>query len=126
MEFVERKIIFHGSYFVDFYLEQTTKVQEKIEFVFHIIKRVERVSKKFLSPMENTDGLFEIRVEYGSNIYRIFCCFDEGRIVVLFNAFQKKTQKTPQKEIEKALRLKREYFELKKTQENEKRSNKKR
>ena len=126
MEFVERKIIFHGSHFVDFYLERTTKVQEKIEFVFHIIKRVERVSKKFLSPMENTDGLFEIRVEYGSNIYRIFCCFDEGRIVVLFNAFQKKTQKTPQKEIEKALRLKREYFELKKTQENEKRSNKKR
>jgi len=126
MEFVERKIIFHGSHFVDFYLEQTTKVQEKIEFVFHIIKRVERVSEKFLSPMKNTDGLFEIRVEYGSNIYRIFCCFDEGRIVVLFNAFQKKTQKTPQKEIEKALRLKREYFELKKTQENEKRSNKKR
>lgn len=76
--------------------------------------------------MENTDGLFEIRVEYGSNIYRIFCCFDEGRIVVLFNAFQKKTQKTPQKEIEKALRLKREYFELKKTQENEKGGNKKR
>jgi len=126
MEFVERKIIFHGSHFVDFYLEQTTKVQEKIEFVFHIIKRVERVSEKFLSPMKNTDGLFEIRVEYGSNIYRIFCCFDEGRIVVLFNAFQKKTQKTPQKEIDKALRLKREYFELKKTQENEKRSNKKR
>ena len=126
MEFVERKIIFHGSHFVDFYLEQTTKVQEKIEFVFHIIKWVERVSKKFLSPMENTDGLFEIRVGYGSNIYRIFCCFDEGRIVVLFNAFQKKTQKTPQKEIDKALRLKREYFELKKTQENEKRSNKKR
>ena len=76
--------------------------------------------------MENTDGLIEIRVEYGSNIYRIFCCFDEGRIVVLFNAFQKKTQKTPQKEIEKALTLKREYFERKKTQENEKRSNKKR
>ena len=126
MEFVERRIIFHGSYFIDFYLEQTTNVQEKIEFVFHIIKRVERVSKKFLSPMENTDGLYEIRVEYGSNIYRIFCCFDEGRIVVLLNAFQKKTQKTPQKEIEKALKLKRAYFELKKTQENEKRSNKKR
>lgn len=126
MKYVEREIIFHGSHFADFYLEQTTKVQEKIEFVFHIIKRVERVSKKFLSPMENTDGLFEIRVEYGSNIYRIFCCFDEGRIVVLFNAFHKKTQKTPQKEIEKALRLKLEYFELKKTQENEKRSNKKR
>jgi phage-related protein len=126
VEFVERKIIFHGSHFVDFYLEQTTKVQEKIEFVFHIVKQVERVSRKFLSAMENTDGLYEIRVEYGSNIYRIFCCFDEGRIVVLFNAFQKKTQKTPQKEIEKALRLKQEYFELKITHENEKRINKKR
>lgn len=64
--------------------------------------------------MENTDGLYEIRVEYGSKIYRIFCCFDEGRLVVLFNAFQKKTQRTPQKEIEKALRLKRAYFEIKK------------
>ena len=124
MEFVERKIIFHGSHFIDFYLEQTTKVQEKIEFVFHIIKRVERVSKKFLCPIENTDGLYEIRVEYGSDIYRIFCCFDEGRIVVLFNAFQKKTQKTPQKEIGKALRLKRAYIEHKNTQENGKRSNK--
>ena len=65
--------------------------------------------------MEGTDGLYEVRVEYGSNIYRIFCCFDNGNIVVLFNGFQKKTQKTPLKEIEKALRLKREYFELKKT-----------
>ena len=121
MEFVDRKIIFHGSNFADFYLEQSTKVQEKIEFVLRTIRQVERVSKKFLSPM--TDGLYEIRVEYGSNIYRIFCCFDEGNIVVLFNGFKKKTQKTPLKEIEKALRLKREYFELKKTQENERKRN---
>ena len=76
--------------------------------------------------MENTGGLYEIRVEYSTNIYRIFCCFDEENIVVLFNAFQKKTQRTPLKEIEKALRLKREYFELNKTKENERRSNKKR
>ena len=73
--------------------------------------------------MAGTDGLYEIRVEYGSNIYRIFCCFDNGNLVVLFNGFQKKTQKTPLKEIEKALRLKGEYFEFKKTQENERRSN---
>lgn len=113
MKFVERKIIFHGSYFADFYLEQSIKVQEKIEFVLRIIRQVEKVSKKFLSPMSGTDGLYEVRVEYGSNIYRIFCCFDNGNLVVLFNGFQKKTQKTPLKEIEKALRLKREYFELK-------------
>ena len=123
MEFVERKIIFHGSNFADFYLEQSTKVQEKIEFVLRIIRQVERVSKKFLSPMAGTDGLYEVRVEYGSNIYRIFCCFDNGNLVVLFNGFQKKTQKTSLKEIEKALRLKREYFEFKKTEGNEGRRN---
>jgi len=63
--------------------------------------------------MTGTDGLYEIRIELGSNIYRIFCCFDEGRIVVLFNGFQKKTQKTPKSEIEKAEKLKAEYFKQK-------------
>ena len=63
--------------------------------------------------MEGTDGLFEIRVEFESNIYRILCCFDEGKLVVLFNGFQKKTQKTPSNEIDKAHKIKREYFESK-------------
>jgi len=58
--------------------------------------------------------LFEIRIEFESNIYRIFCCFDEGNLVVLFNGFQKKSQKTPKREIEKAIRIKAEYFEYKK------------
>ena len=75
---------------------------------------MERVPKKFLDHIKGTDGLFEVRVEYQSNIYRIFCCFDEGRLVVLFNGFQKKTQKTPKKEIEKAERLLKEYFQSKK------------
>ena len=126
MKFVERKIIFHDRHFVDFYLEQSTKVQEKIEFVLRIIRQVERVSRKFLSPIEGTDGLYEVKIEFSSNIYRIFCCFDEGNVVVLFNGFQKKTQKTPLKEIEKAVKLKREYFEIRKKQEDEKRINKKR
>ncbi len=64
--------------------------------------------------MDGTDGLFEIRIEYESNIYRIFCCFDEGYLVVLFNGFQKKSQKTPSKEIELANRIKKEYFNSKK------------
>lgn len=125
MKFVERKITFHGTYFTDFYLQQTEKVQEKIEFVFRIIRQVERVSKKFLDHVESTEGIYEIRVEVGSNIYRIFCCFDEGQVVVLFNGFQKKTQKTPKNEIEKAQRLKKEYFELK-NNKHEKGSHKKR
>jgi len=64
--------------------------------------------------MTGYDGLFAIRIEFESNIYRIFCCFDKGNLIVLFNGFQKKTQKTPKKEIEKALRIMPEYFEYKK------------
>jgi phage-related protein len=124
VKFVERKIIFHGNYFTDFYLEQTEKVQEKIEYVLRIVRQVERVSKKFFDHMEGTNGLYEIRIEVDSNIFRIFCCFDEGNIVILFNGFQKKTQKTPKTEIEKAERLKQEYFDLNK-KSNEKRRIKK-
>ena len=72
------------------------------------------VSEKFLAPMTGYDGLFEVRVEYQSNIYRIFCCFDQGQLVVLFNGFQKKTQKTPKDEIDRAMKLKDEYFNSKK------------
>ena len=89
-------------------------MKEKIGYVFRLIKTVEKVSEKFLKHIEGTDGLFEIRIEVGSNIYRIFCCFDKGNLVVLFNAFQKKTQKTPRKEIELAEQLKAEYFAAKK------------
>jgi phage-related protein len=56
---------------------------------------------------------FGIRIEYQSNIYRIFCCFDKGNLVVLFNGFQKKSQKTPKNELEKALSLMNEYFQQK-------------
>jgi len=108
-----RQIIFHGEYFLDFYKELDTKVKTKIQYVLELIKQVERVPVKFLAPMSGYEGLYEIRVEYQSNIYRIFCCFDEGKLVVLFNGFQKKTQKTPKEEIEKAMRLKNEYFTLK-------------
>lgn len=73
----------------------------------------EMVPAKFLRNIEGVKDLYEIRVEHESNIYRIFCCFDEGNIVILFNAFQKKTQKTPRNEIEKAKRIKDEYFKAK-------------
>jgi phage-related protein len=109
-----RQIIFHKHYFADFYLEQSDKVQEKIEFVFKIIRNVQHVPKKFLEFLTGTDGLYEIRLEFESNIYRIFCCFDKGNLVVLFNGFQKKTHKTPKKEIELALKLKEDYFKSKK------------
>ena len=109
-----RKIDFYKDYFTDFYAKQTKKVQEKIEYVFKLIRQVERIPKKFFTHLTSTDGLYEIRIEYQSNIFRIFCFFDEGRLVILLNGFQKKTKKTPKKEIEKAMKLKKEYFQLKK------------
>lgn len=92
---------------------QTEKVQEKIEYVFKILRTVQNVPKKFLDHMTGTEGLYEIRIELDGNIYRIFCCFDKGNLVVLFNGFQKKTQKTPKQEIDMALKLKDEYFNSK-------------
>jgi len=115
----QRHIIFHKRYFLDFYLEQPEKVQEKIEYVFKIIRNVQKVPKKFLDKVAGTDGLYEIRIEFESNIYRIFCCFNKGNLVVLLNSFQKKTQKTPKNEIDLALKLKEEYFNSK-ADENEK------
>ncbi len=112
---MNRKIIFYGEYFIDFYKTLDIKVKSKFQYVFELIKQIEMIPKKFLAPMIGYDGLFEIRVEYKSNIYRVFCCFDKGKLIVLFNGFQKKTQKTPKKEIEKAMKLKDEYFRLKKT-----------
>jgi phage-related protein len=93
-------------------------VKNKIDEVLFLITIVERVPRKFLRHMSGTDGLYEIRVELGGNIFRIFCCFDEGSLVVLFNGFQKKTQKTPKAEIAKAEKLRVEYFNQKKKNEN--------
>ncbi len=108
-----RQIIFYEDHFMDFYTRQDKKVQEKIQYVFQLIQSVEKVPEKFLKHLTGTDGLYEIRIEYRSDIFRIFCCFDKGKIVVLFNGFQKKTQKTPAREIEMAIKLMRAYFDTK-------------
>ena len=110
-----RQIIFFKSYFIEFYQSQNDKLKGKIKYTFELIEQVERVPEKFLKHLSGTNGLYEIRIEYQSNIYRIFCCFDEGKLVVLFNAFQKKTQKTPKKELDKAKELMKLYFEQKNT-----------
>ena len=93
MKFIERQIVFYENHFMEFFLAQQPAVQEKIEFVLSLVRQVERVPQKFLKHIEGADGIFEIRIELGSNIFRVFCCFDEGHLVVLFNGFQKKTQK---------------------------------
>ncbi len=106
----QRKLIFFRTYFRDFVDSLPKKVQEKISYVLFTISVAPRIPVKFFEHITGTDGLYTIRVEFESNIYRIFCCFDRGNLVVLYNGFQKKSQKTPKSEIDKALKIKEEYF----------------
>lgn len=107
---MKRKIITYGHYFFDFYSDLKSDVQEKVDYVLELVRSAERVPPKFFKHLEGTDGLFEIRIEYESNIYRVFSFFDEGNLVILINCFQKKTQKTPANELKLAEKLKRQYF----------------
>ncbi len=84
-----RQIIYFKNYFLDFFDQQTEKVKEKIDHVLFVVTVADRIPQKFFQNLEGTNGLYEIRVEFQGNIYRIFCCFDEGQVVVLFNGFQK-------------------------------------
>jgi len=104
-----RKIILYKNYFQDFFDKQNKKVKAKIVWTFDLIEDLQRVPETYLKFIENTDRLYEIRVQLGSNIFRIFCFFDQGQLVVLANGFQKKTQKTQKKEIEMAIKIKAEY-----------------
>ncbi len=124
---MKRTLSVYGKYFIDFYNGLDKGVQEKIDWVFELIKTVEIIPGKFFKHLESTDGIFEIRIEYRSNIFRIFCFFDEGNLVILVNAFEKKSQKTPRAEIDLATRLKKQYFlEKKVTSQNEKSISKRR
>ena len=104
-----RRIIFYKDYFEEFFIKQRDKVKDKIIWTFTLIEELEKVPENYLKHIENTAGLYEIRVQSGSDIFRIFCFFDQNKLVVLANGFQKKTQKTPKQEIEKALKIKTTY-----------------
>lgn len=104
-----RTVIFYETYFTDFLTAQSQKVQEKIIWTLRLIEQVEKIPITYLKHIEGTNGLYEVRVQVGNDIFRIFCFFDSGNLVVLANGFQKKTQKTPKQEIEKALKIKKEY-----------------
>jgi len=99
------------DYHWDFYNKQSKSVKIKIDYVLHIIMTVEIIPKKFFKHIE--DGIYEIRIKSGSDIYRIFSFFDEGKLVILLHGFTKKSQKLPRKEIDKAIKLRRTYYESK-------------
>ncbi len=108
-----REVVAYQNYFEDFLLQQPKKVQDKIFKIIEAIETLERVPVNYLKAMEGTNGLYEARIQLASNIWRVFCFFDKGKLVILLNGFQKKTQKTPKGEIEKALGLMKNYYEEK-------------
>ena len=113
-----REVISFKKYFENFLLEQPKKVQDKIFKIIEAIETLERVPSNYLKHIVGTDGLYEARIQLGSNIWRVFCFFDGEKLVVLMNGFQKKTQKTPKNEIIKVLKIMAEYYEQK-SEENE-------
>jgi phage-related protein len=104
-----RKVVYYKSYFKDFFKIQSVSVQKKIIWTLELIEDLEKVPQTYLKHITGTDGLYEIRINQGSNIYRIFCFFTGDQLVILINSFQKKSQKTSKSEILKALKIKEEY-----------------
>jgi len=108
-----REVDIYKNYFTDFYKKQSLVVRKKIDWSILLIRTMRIVPEKYLKHLTNTNGLWEIRVSAGNGIFRIFCFFDKGNLIILLSGFQKKTQKTPKTEIKRAEKLKKEYYENK-------------
>ena len=104
-----RNVVHYKSYFGGFFKKQSIQIQSKITWTIDVIEDLQYVPQIYLKHITNTRGLYEIRVLVGNDIIRIFCFFETGKLVILINGFQKKSQKTPKREIEFALKLKAEY-----------------
>ena len=122
---IERQIIAYKNYFLDFYEDLDDNVQAKIEWTLNLIQVTQKVPEKYFKHLTGTKGLYEVRVEVGSNIFRIFSFFDKGNVVVLGNGFQKKSQKTPKQEIKIALKIMEEYLLEQKEKESKSKKAKK-
>lgn len=112
-----REVIAFRNHFEEFLLAQPEKIQNKIFKIIEAIEILERVPSSYLKYIAGTAGLYEARIQLGSNIWRVFCFFDNDKLVILLNGFQKKTQKTPKSEINKALGLMSDYYEQKENKE---------
>lgn len=109
-----RTVVFYKDYFEKFFEQQREKVKAKIVWTLKLIETLPVIPETYLKHIENSKGLYEVRVQMGTDIFRIFCFFDEGQLIILVNGFNKKTQKTPASEIQKALLIKNEYENEKK------------
>jgi phage-related protein len=106
-----RDIFYFEDYYLNFYEGLKPEVRKKFNWTLQLIATIDKVPEKYFKYITGSTGLFEVRVEVGTNIYRVFSFFDKGKLIVLVNGFQKKTQKTPKQEIELAEKLKKQYFD---------------
>ena len=110
----KRNIYYYKKYYLNFFETLDFGVKRKFNWTLKLIETLDKVPVKYFRKIKNSTGLYEIRVEVGSNIFRVFSFFDKGKLIILINGFQKKSQKTPKKEIEKAEKLKKQYFDERK------------
>ena len=104
-----REVLYYEDHYLNFFNELKPAVQKKFNWTLLLIAKVERVPEKYLKHITGSLGLFEVRVENASDIYRVFCFFEEGKLIILLNGFQKKSLKTPRNQIKTAERLKEQY-----------------
>ena len=109
-----REVVEFENHFSEFLKQQPVRAQNKIFKVIEAIETLERVPSNYLKMLVGTNGLYEARIQLGSDIWRVFCFFDNGKLVILLNGFTKKSQKTPKNEVDKALRLMQKYYDTKK------------
>lgn len=85
---MKRTILTYGGYFERFIATLDTKESRKVDYILSLMETTDRLPVKFIKLIR--DGLYELRIAFGGNIYRVFFIFDEGNIVILFNGFKKK------------------------------------
>ncbi|MDQ3112217.1 MAG: type II toxin-antitoxin system RelE/ParE family toxin [Bacteroidota bacterium] len=105
-----REVVFYKDYYRAFFEKLKPDVKKKFIWTLRLVATIDKIPVKYFKHLESTNGLYEIRVEVGSDIYRAFCFFDKGKLIILLNGFQKKSQKTPKNEIDQAEKLKKQYF----------------
>lgn len=108
-----REVFYYKDYYLNFFETLQPEVKKKFNWTLQLICILERIPKKFFKHITDSDDLYEIRIEFGANIYRIFCFFDKDQLVILLNCYQKKTKKIPLKELHLANKLRKQYFDEK-------------
>ena len=109
----KRELFFFKNYFQEFFDKQRPKVKKRIIWTLKVIEDVDRIPEIYFRHIEGSDGIYEIRIQSGNDIFRIFSFFDKNRLIIVGHGFQKKTQKTPQNQLDLAQKIRKEYYESK-------------